>query len=271
VPALVRRRTPEGRRLQLSSESIEVRAVWFASCLSVTLALVALLPSLALRTPSVAAGVALAVTFAPAYRRRAMPFWAAMVTIGAACFSTATVLWLSGLPWETGISWSRAGEVGRPSAWLFTTTSLCFGLGVLAAGRLILREGYRRGAVRGRGYFLASALPVISFAGFLVVAFSPVGGAPALAVAHNIACVAALGCFWFAMVASPFVPGLSRVLRYYSSVAAVVVFGTWLPSGLRFMGLIEARPISMLAMELVVVPLCFVWFCWLAWEWSPRR
>jgi hypothetical protein len=236
----------------------------------VTLALVALLPLLALRALAVAGGFSLAVTLAPTYLRRATPFSAAIVTVGAACSSTAVVIRLSGLPWATGISWSQAGGVGRPTALLFTTTSLCFGTGVLAAGRLILREGHRRGALRRRGYLLASTLPVTSFVGFLVVALCPVGGAPVLAAAHNIASWAALGSFWLGMVASPFLRGLSRALRYYSSAAAVLVFGTWLPNGLRFMGLIEARPISMLAMELVVFPLCFVWFCWLAWEWSPR-
>jgi hypothetical protein len=79
-----------------------------------------------------------------------------------------------------------------------------------------------------------------------------------------------VGSFWFGMVGSLWLRSLSRALRYYSAVAAVFVLGTWLPNGLRFLRLIDARPISMLVMELVVFPLCLVWFCWLAWEWSAE-
>lgn len=260
---------PLSRHLPGGLSPIEARTVWYAACLSVTLALVALLPSAPLRILACAAGGVLAATLSPIFLRRGTPFSAAVATVVAAACSTATVIWLSGLPWETGISWSQAGGIGRPTAWLFTSTSLCFGIGVLATGRLIVREGYRRGDLTSRGYLVASTLPALSFMGFVVVALCPVGGAPVLAAAHNVASWAALGSFWFGMVASAWLRGLSRTLRCYSAVAAVIVFGTWLPNGLRFMRLTEARPISMLVMELVVFPLCFVWFCWLAREWSP--
>ncbi len=244
---------------------------WYAAWSSIVLAAVALLGSFAPRALAIAGGAGVAVALAPRYLRRATPFSASLLTVAAACCSTATVIWLSGLPWETGISWSQAGGVGRPTAWLFTTTSLCFGAGVLATGRLVVGAGRRRGDLRGRGYLLASALPVVSCLGFAVVAVCPVGGAPAVAAAHNLASWAALGSFWFGMAATAWLRGLSRALRVFSAVAAVIVFGTWLPNGMRFLGLTEARPISMLAMEVVVFPLCFVWFCWLAREWSGDR
>lgn len=258
----------ERQASHLPTGSLEVRIAWYAGSLSVVLAVAALLPALPLRALAVVVGGAAALALAPLYLRRATVFSAALVTVGAALWSTATVIGLSGLPWRTGISWSRAGGVGQPSAWLFTTTCLCFGAGVLATGRLLVTEGRRRGDLNGHATWFASLLPVLSFAGFLVVALCPVGGAPILAAAHNIASWAALGSFFFGMVASLWVRGLSRALRYYSGVAAVLVFGTWLPNGLRFMRLITARPISMLVMEMVVFPLCLSWFCWLAWEWS---
>ena len=260
----------ESRALPLPSESLEARVAWGVASASVVLAIVALLPTLPLRAAAAAVGSAAALAVAPVYLRRASAFSAALATVGAAFWSIATVVLLSGLPWETGISWSQAGGVGRPTAWLFASTTLCFGVGVLSTGRLLVREGYRRGDLNERAYLPASALPVLSFAGFLVVALCPVGGAPVLAAAHNVASWAALGSFWFGIVGSVWLRGLSPALRSYSAVAAVLVFGTWLPNGLRFMRLIEARPISMLAMELVVFPLCFAWFCWLAWEWSAE-
>ena len=261
----------ESRAFPLPSESFEARVAWYAACLSVVLAVVALLPSVPMRALALVAGTTLAAVLGPAYLRRASPLASVVVTVGAASLSTATVIWLSELPWETGISWSQAGGVGRPSAWLFTTTSLFFGVGVLATGRLVVQEGYRRGNLGRRGYGWASLLPVISCLGFAVVALFPVGGAPALAAAHNLASWAALGSFWVGMLATPWLRGVSRALRYFSAVATVLVLGAWLPNGLRFMRLIEARPISMLAMELVVFPLCFVWFGWLASEWTGDR
>ncbi len=245
--------------------------MWGAGSLSVVLAAVALLPTLPLRAIAAVGGGVVALALAPVYLRKASAFSAALVTVGAAFLSIAAVVWLSGLPWETGISWSQAGGVGRPTAWLFSTTSLCFGTGVLAAGRLIAREGSRCGDLLGRAYVAASLLPVFSFVGFVVLALCPVGGARVLSVAHNVASWAALGAFWLGMVAAPWLRGLSPALRGYSAVAAALVFGTWLPNGLRFVGLIEARPISMLVMELVVFPLCAVWFCWIAAEWSAKR
>jgi len=251
-------------------ESLEARVAYCAACLSVTLAVAALLPSLALRALAIAAGTAAAFALAPRFLRRPTPFSAALLTVAAASISTATVISLSGLPWDTGISWSQAGSVGRPTAWLFTSMSLCFGTGVLASGRLMVAAGRRRGDLTPRAYRLASRLPMISFVGFLVLAISPVGAAPVLSFAHNVASWAALGAFWFGMLATPRLCGLPRALRYFSAGAATVVFGTWLPNGLRFMRLYEGRPISMLAMEVVVFPLCFGWFCWLAWEWSGQ-
>ncbi len=256
------------RVLSLPSESIKARAVWYAACLSVALALVALLPVLPLRALAVAAGVTLAVTLAPAYLRRATPFSAAIVTTGAAFCSMVAVTWLARLPFGSGIS--EAGGVGRPTAWLFNTTLLCLGIGVLATGRLILREGYRRGHLLRRGYLLASTLPVISFAAFLVIALCPIGGVPALANAHIIATWAALGAFWCGMVASLWLRGLSRPLKRYSSVAAVLLFITSVPDGLHRMHLSEANPIPMSVLEVGTFSLCFVWFCWLAREWSPN-
>ena len=259
------------RTLPLPSESLEARAGWFAGWLSVTLAVIALLPTLPLRVVGAVAGAAASVALARPYLRRASAFSAALVTVGAAVVSTGTVIGLSGLPWRTGVSWSQAGGVGRPTAWLFAATSLCLGTGVLATGRLVIREGYRRGDLTERAYRFASLLPALSFAGFAVVALAPVGGAPILAAAHNIASWAALGSFWFGMIASARLRTLSRALRVFSAIATLLVFGTWLPNGLRFMRLITARPISMLAMELVVFPLCFIWFCWLAGEWSAPQ
>jgi hypothetical protein len=256
--------------LPLPSESLETRVAWYAAWLSVVLAVMALMPTLPLRAFAAAAGAAAAVTIAPVYLRRASAFSSALITEAAVVFSGATVGRLSGLAWETGISWSRAGEVGKPSAWLFTTSALCFGVGVLATGRLIVREGHRRGDLTGRAYALASVLPALSFAGFMVVALSPVGGMPLLATAHNLASWVAVGAFWFGMVGTARLNVLPRVLRAYSAIAAVVVFGTWLPNGLYFMRFVETRPIPMLTMEQVITPLCFAWFCWLAWEWSAE-
>jgi hypothetical protein len=250
------------------SESLEIRVAWYIGALSVVLAAIALMPTLPLRALAAAAGAAATVIVSPFYLRRASAFSSAVVTVLAWLCSGTVVLSLSGLAWETGISWSRAGEAGKPSAWLFTTSALCFGVGVLATGRLIVREGRRLGSLDGRAYLVASLLPALSFAGFLVVALCPVGGDPRIAVAHNLASWAALGSFWCGMALSPLLRGLPRPLRYYSALAAVVVVGAWLPNGLYFMRLVTERPVSMLAMELVVFPLCFLWFCWLAWEWS---
>jgi len=158
--------------------------------------------------------------------------------------------------------------VGRPTAWLFTTTSLCFGTGVFASGSLMVAAGRRQGDLTPRAYRLARFLPGISFIGFVIVALAPIGRAPSLDFAHNLASWAALGAFWFGMLGTLGLPTLPRTLRYFSAGSAAVVFAMWLPNGLRFMRLITARPISMLAMEVVVFPLCLVWFCWLAQEWS---
>jgi hypothetical protein len=200
------------------------------------------------------------------------PFSAALLTVGFAAVAYGAVIYLSGLPWRTGISWSQAGRVGQPTAWLFSVTTLLYGAAVLATGRLMVRAGRSRGDLEPRAYAIASALPAVSLVGFVVVALCPVGGAPALAFAHNVASWAALGAFWLGMLLTPRLHRLPKALRYFSAVGAFVVFGMWLPNGLRFMRLITARPISMLAMEVVVFPLCLAWFCWLAWEWSrPAR
>jgi len=270
----MRQRTPEGTDTAVEpqasppSSTLEPHAAYYAAALSVTLAATALLPTPLLRALAAAAGIALALALAPRFLRSATPFSAALLTVSAAVVSVGTVIYLSGLPWETGISWSQAGGVGRPTAWLFTTTSLCFGTGVLASGRLMLAAGRRRGDLTASAYRVASALPVISFVGFAIVAFFRVGGAPLSSAAHNIASWAAFGAFFFGMVGTPWLRTLPRALRHFSAGSAVVVFVTWLPNGLRFMRLYEGRPISMLAMEVVVFPLCLVWFCWLAREWS---
>ncbi len=252
--------------------SVETVATWTASCLSVTLAAVSFAQSTL--AGAAIAGVGASVFFAllPRFRRGLGPFRSAAATSGAAVCSTWVVIRQSGLPWDTGISWSQAGGIGRPTAWLFTTTALCFGVGVLATGRLLVREGRARDALRGTRYRIASVLPYASCAGFVVVAVFPVGGLPVFAASHNIASWVAVGSLWLGMLGTPWLAGVSRHLRYFSAAGALVVFFTWLPNGLRFMRLITARPISMLAMELVVFPLCLVWLCWIAWEWNvPRR
>jgi hypothetical protein len=256
----------ESKVLPLLSEPTEARAAWYVAFVSVTLALVALLPSLPLRVLAVVAGVTLAVTLAPAYLRRATPFSAAAVTVGAAFCAMATVAWLARLPLGSGIS--EAGGVGRATAWLFDSTLFCLGIGVLATGRLIVREGYRRDDLLRRGYLPASALPVITAVCFLVIALCPIGGSAALARAHIIATWAALGSFWCAIVASWWLRGLSRPLRYYSSVAAVLIFVTSVPDGLRLVHLTKAVPFPMFVLEVGTFSLCLVWFCWLAREWS---
>jgi len=250
-----------------AGRSFEAGVAWYAAWLSLTLAAVSLAPTLAARLAAVALGGIAAVILAPGFLRAATPFSAALVTLASAFGSIATVVWLSGLPWETGISWSQAGGVGRPTARLFATTALCFGAGVLATGRLMLAEGLRRGDLTQRAYRVASALPIVSCLGFVVLALCPVGGDPRVAAAHNLASWAALGSFWVGMIATPWLRHAPRALRAFSAGSALVVFGTWLPNGLRFMRLYEGRPISMLLMEVVVFPLCFAWFGWLAWEW----
>jgi hypothetical protein len=224
-----------------------------------------------LRVLALVAGAIASLVLFSAYRRRATPVSSLLITVGAAFLSTATVIRLSGLPWPAGASFSQAGGVARPSAWLLTTTSWCLAAGLLATGRLIVREGYRRGALERRGYRVASLLPVISFLGFLVVGAFQVGGTRAPAVVHNLAAWIAMGAFWVGMLASPWLPSLSRALRYYSAAAAVVVFAVWLPCGLRFLGITETSPISTLQMELLVFALCFTWLGWLAREWGGIR
>lgn len=261
--ALVYPQTPPSSRA-----ATEAGIAWIAAWLNVAFALTALVASPLLGAIAFGVTLAGAAVITPAYVRRATPFSSAVLTVGGASVAVAVMIGLSDLPWGTGISWSQAGGVDQPNAWLFTTMSLCLGAGVLATGWLMAREGRRRGILDTRGHLFASVLPVLSCAGFLVLALCPVGGLPVLAAAHNIASWAALGAFWFGMVATPWLRGVARALRWFSAGAAVVVFGTWLPNGLRFMRLYEDRPVSMLAMELVVFPLCFLWFCWLAWEWS---
>ncbi len=258
----------ERRALPLPSESLEARVAWYAAWLSVLLAAVALLPSSPLRVLVMLTGTTASVAVFSAYRRRATPVSSLVITVGAAFLSTATVIRLSGLPWPAGASFSQAGGVARPSAWLLTTTSWCLATGLLASGRLVVREGYRRGALRQRGYRVASLLPVVSFLGFLVVGAFQVGGSRAPALIHNLAAWMAMGAFWVGMLASPWLSSLSRALRYYSAGAAAVVFAVWLPCGLRFLGVTETSPVSTLQMELLVFALCFTWLGWLAREWS---
>lgn len=136
------------------------------------------------------------------------------------------------------------------------------------AALLLVRAGARRDAFSRRGRIFATALPLLSFAGFVVVALCQVGGAAGPSNAHNIASWVALGSFWVGMIATPWMRGVSRGLRWFAIAASAVVFLLWLPNGLHFMGIAEKSPVSMLGMELVVFPLCFVWFCWVAREWS---
>ncbi len=223
-----------------------------------------------MRVIALAAGLVLGAALAPAYLRRASAFSAVLVTVGGAFLSTATVIRLSGLPWRSWGSLSQAGGAEKPSAWLLTTAALCFGLGLLATGRLVVRDGSETGQLRQRGRTIASTLPVVAFAGFVVVGVCQVGGIRGLSLAHNVAAWAAMSAFWVGMLATPSLPGVSRALRSYSAIAAVVVFVAWLPSGLHFLGIVETLPISTLYMELLVFPLCLVWLGWLGWAWGEQ-
>jgi len=261
----------KSQALPLPSQSPEARVAWYAAGLSVSLAAAALPTPAPLRVLALLVGATLAVVLSPAYFRRATPLSSVVVTVGAAFLSTTTLVWLSRLPWRAGLSFSQAGGTERPSAWLLTTTSWCFAVGLLATGRLVVREGRRGGYLGPRGYWVASLLPIISCLGFVLVGAFQVGGDRAPAMVHNLAAWAAMGSFWAGMLASSRLPGITRALRYYSLVAAVIVIATWLPNGLRFLRVTQTSPISTLYMELLVFPLSFVWFGWLAREWSGKR
>jgi len=183
----------------------------------------------------------------------------------------AAVTQLSELSWRTGVSLSQAGGAQRPGAWLLSSTSWCFGVGVLATGRLVVREGYRRGYLTARGYRLGSLLPVLAFAGFAIVGVLQVGATHAFSLLHNLAAWSACGAFWVGMLATPWLRGIPRALRIFSIVAAVLVLATWLPTGLRFLEITRTSPISTLHMELLVFPLMFVWLGWLARSWDARE
>jgi hypothetical protein len=255
----------------LPSESLETRVAWYAACLSVILAGAASMPTTGARVAAFTAGAVLSAPLAAIYLRRATPFSAVVATVLAAFIATATVVRLSGLALSDGLSCSQAGGAGKPSAWLLTSSSWCLAVGLLATGRLVIREGYRAGSVGERARRAASLLPVLAFLGFLVVGACQVGADRSLAVTHNVAAVAAMGSFWLGMIGTAWLSGISRALRLYSALAAVVVFSAWLPTGLRFLGLIERSPIATLHMELLAFALSFLWLGWLAREWDPLR
>jgi len=257
--------------LPLPAESLEARLAWFAAWLSVMFTAIAVADSRPLRAIAIAVCFGMSVALVRGYLRRATPLLCVLTTLGAGVVSTVTMVWLSGIPLSAGKSFSQSGGSERPMAWLLTTTSWCLAAGILASGRLVLQAGYRREALTRRGYLAASVLPMLSFLGFLVVGTFQVGGSRALALAHNWAAWAAMGAFWFGMLATPWLRSVSRPLRYYSTVASLFVFGTWLPCGLKFLGFTKSSPISTLHMELVVFTLCFTWFVWLAWEWGAKH
>jgi hypothetical protein len=244
---------------------------WCAATLSVLLAAVTFLPSAPLRVLAFVAGAVLVALLTPLYLRKATPITAVAITVGAAVVSTSTVIRLSGLSLAAGPSCSQMGGADKPSAWLFTTTAWCLAAGLLASGRLVVQGGRRNGFLSAGAYRVASAVPVIAFAGFLTVGACRVGGSRVLSVAHNLAAVAALGSFCLSMAALSLLTGVSRPLRVFSATAALACFTAWLPTGLRFLGLIEHSPITTQHMELLVFALTFIWLGWLAWEWGPTR
>ncbi len=191
--------------------------------------------------------------------------------MGAAVLSTATMLRLTGLTLAAGVSCSQAGGAERPYSWLFTTTSWCLAAGLLASGRLLVRVGRDSKRLGERGSMLASLLTVASSLGFLMVGACPVGGSRAMSVAHNYSAVTAMGCFCIGMAACTLLPGVPRLLRAFSAAAALIMFAAWLPTGLRFLGLIPSSPITTQHMELLVFGLSFTWLLWLAWEWGTHQ
>ena len=259
------------RRLLPVTEPVEVRAAWYAACLSVLLAAAATVPGPQLKVLTLAGGIALAVALAPLYLEYATPFTAVALTVGAAVLSTTTMLRLTGLSLAAGVSCSQAGGAERPFAWLFTTTSWCLAAGLLASGRLVVRAGRSSGRLGGWGSMLASVLTVAASLGFVIVGACPVGGSRAMSVAHNYSAVTAMGCFCIGMAACALLPSVPRLLRAFSATAALVMFAAWLPTGLRFLGLIPSSPITTQHMELLVFSMSFTWLTWLAWEWGRHR
>jgi len=256
------------REAWLKAGPWEIRVAWFAAMLSVVLAAIALLPTSLTRLLAAALGVVATIALTPGYLRRATPATSVAVTVAAAVVSTTVLVRLSGVPWSSGASFSQSGGAERPMAWLLTSTSWCLASGLLASGRLVAQGGRRRGALGTWGYRVAIGLSAVSFLGFVVVGVFPVGASRAYALTHNWAAWAAMGAFWAGMLATPWLSGVSRSLKYFSAVGSVLVFGTWLPCGLRFLGFTKTSPISTLHMELVVFTLCFTWLGWLAHEWG---
>lgn len=249
--------------------SLGVCISWCAACLSLSLAASAFAMPTVYRIAIVLTGVVSAVVILPLYLRYATPVTAVAVTASAALLTTLVATSVSGFAWASGKSWSTTGVEGSPSAWLFTGMSWCLAIGLLSTGLILAREGYRSGHLGKRGYTIMVFMSTVSFLGFTVVGTFPVGSTPFISVIHNIAGVAAMGPFWIGMVASiRTLPKLSDRLRTYSAVAAVLVQLAWLPTAFRFIGLTDGSFVSTLRMELVVVPLCFVWVAWLAYDWS---
>lgn len=251
-----------------SARTAEVLAAWFAACLSVTLAVIALEPSGSPRVFAALAGAVLAMVAARRYVRRATPLTTVLLTVAAAGYSTATVVRVSGISLASGLSCSQAGGIEGPSAWLFSGSSYCLAVGLLASGRLVARSGYESGQYGDRGLRVAFLLSVLPFIGFLVVGACRIGESRALYVIHNYAAVAAMGAFWVAMASTIGLPRLPRSLRFYAAIAALVILAAWSPTALKFMGITSSSPISTLDMELLVFALSFGWFGWVAREWG---
>jgi hypothetical protein len=258
-------------RLRPVTEPLETRVAWYAASLSVLLACVAAVPTVQLKVLALVGGAALAVAVAPLYLEHATPFTAVALTVGAAVISTSTMLRLTGLSLAAGVSCSQAGGAERPYAWLFTSTAWCLAAGLLASGRLVVQAGRGSGRLGARGSMLASLLTVAASIGFVVVGACPVGGSRAMSVAHNYSAVTAMGCFCIGMAACALLPSVPRPLRLFSATAALVMFSAWLPTGLRFLGLIPSSPITTQHMELLVFSLSFTWLTWLAWEWGRHQ
>lgn len=248
----------------------ETTAVWFAASLSVLLAATAMLPSMQLKILGGFSGLLIATVLAPSYVERATPVSAVRTTMVAAVLSMAAVLWLSGASLEAGLAASRAGFIGKPYWWLFSISCWSLGAGLLAAGSLVLRVGYRTRHLSERGYRIASLLPIIAGGGFMIVGALPLGMNAFLNEVHDQAAIFALGSFWLGMMLLATAGSVSRELRRFSAIAAAVIMITWLPTELKRVGLIAASPVKTLYMQAVVFLLSGIWFAWVAREWGRR-
>jgi hypothetical protein len=240
---------------------------WFVACLSILLAVVAFLPSLPLRLLVVLAGLGLATSVAPAWLQRATPASTVVITVVAAALSMAGVMLISKASLASGLAVSRAGEVGRPGQWLFTSACWCLAAGLLSTGRLVLREGYRTAHLGLRACRAASLLLVLSALAWVIVGAIPLGLGRDLDAVHMNAAIVAMGAFWVGMVATSWDRGLSRRLRRFSETAAVLVILIWLPTELKILGVIVNSPVETLYMQAMVTILSAVWLGWLAREW----